>query len=106
MIKDHPGQFGESDVYPSRAAGYGSDGLMAMAGTLAERAEADIADRRTSGRIAGPDAEALKLSLRTAEIYTRLAHVAAIREQTEALQEMHAGITEGLSRISEVIEGV
>src|SRR5713226_146581 len=35
-------QFGATETYPSKAAGYGAEGLMAMAGTLAERAEQDI----------------------------------------------------------------
>src|SRR5216684_3564264 len=32
-------QFGATETYPSKAAGYGAEGLMAMAGTLAEPAE-------------------------------------------------------------------
>jgi hypothetical protein len=65
------------DVYPSQAAEYGSEQLMAMAGTLAEAAE-DGKPGRTEDR-----AERVRI----AAVYAQMSTTAAIREQSEAIQE-------------------
>jgi hypothetical protein len=70
-------------AYPSQAADYGADTLMAMAGTMAERAEQALAH-------AGRDTALPWLMLHLARAvvagtYAQLATAAAVREHTETL---------------------
>lgn len=81
-----PGAFGSSEVYPSHAAGYGAEQLMAMAGTLAEKSESRLRDLG--------DLAPLDSAVRVAQVYATLAQAAAIREQTEKLEE-HAQALRG-----------
>lgn len=80
-----------TDTYSSQADLYGSDGLMRMAGTLAERAESDLtaleADSR--GKAGHPLTHIIARAL-VANAYAMLSQAAAMRERTDIVSEVLA----------------
>jgi hypothetical protein len=92
-----PGTYGESGIYPSKAAGYGTRSLMAMAGTLAEAAEEDL-DART------PLAETPAVKATIAVAYATLALTEATRELGATLNETMGEVTQLLGAIQTAIE--
>ena len=96
LIRDRlAGQFGSSDTYPSKAAGYGVEGLMAIAGTLAEQIDQDVRDARTKYQGDGiadtyPGDWKLIAQANTATTFAVLALTQAVRDQTDAIQEVLA----------------
>jgi len=70
---------GSSATYPSQAASYGSGMLMAMAGTLAEQAEATL---REHSHLVQDDPETMAL---TGTVYALLALTQAVRDLPEQI---------------------